>query len=78
MGNCAHFFMEKIKTFLVAKSAKELEKKMLQNSIKLKAYVPYHIVFANNEWYAWYEIEMDQLFQGELDVINKRKGQRAE
>lgn len=72
MGNYAHFFMEKIKTFLVAKNAKELEKKMLQNSIKLKAYVPYHIVFANNEWYAWYEIEMDQLFNEEIQLKIKK------
>jgi hypothetical protein len=64
----------KIKTFLKAKTAEELERKMLENSIKLKAYVPYQVVFANNFWFAWYEIGADQLLVDRINDITKRKG----
>lgn len=63
----------KIKTFLKAKTAEELERKMLENSIRLKAFVPYQIVFANG-WFAWYEISADQLLVDKINAIDKRKG----
>jgi hypothetical protein len=62
-----------IKDFVKAKTPEELQKKMLLNSIKTKAYHDYRIIFANGFWYAWFEMNADELISFEMNNLTKAK-----
>jgi hypothetical protein len=63
-----------IKDFLKAKRPVDLQKLMLENSIKTRSYHDYNIIFAEGFWYAWFEVDGSNLIEKEYDAINKSKG----
>lgn len=61
-----------IKTFLKAKTAEELQELMLQNNIKRKAYHDYQITFTGTNWYAWFEMPLDDVIMEKVSVQRQR------
>jgi hypothetical protein len=47
---------------------------MLENNLKTKHYHDYRIIFADGMWYAWFEIDINDLLQEKLNDVRKRKG----
>lgn len=63
-----------IKSFLKHKNPSELTKLMLKNNVKTGCYHDYVIVFAEGLWYAWYEIDLNDIIQENTDDIRGSKG----
>lgn len=66
-----------IKSFLKSKDPKKLTDLMLENNIKTKHYHDYRIIFADGFWYAWYEIDINDLLKEKMDDVRNTKGQRV-
>ena len=65
-----------VPVYLESKTPEALKLKMLANNIKRRAYHEYRIVHDGNNWFAWYEVEADEVLQKEFERLNelKRKG----
>lgn len=66
--------MGNIKAFLKHKNPAKLTDLMLENNLKTKRYHDYRIIFADGFWYAWFEIDINDLLQEKLNDVRKRKG----
>ena len=63
-----------IKAFLKHKNPTKLTDIMLENNLKTKHYHDYRIVFAEGFWYAWYEIDINDLLTEKMKDVRKRQG----
>ena len=67
--------MGHVLTFLKHKKPEKLTELMLQNNVQKKAYHGYTIVFSEGFWYAWYEVDINDLMSETIkNESNKRKG----
>lgn len=55
--------------FLKAQSAKGLERLMLRNNLKRKAWHQYQIVFDGKSWFAWYYADLSGTFNKEIEEV---------
>lgn len=55
--------------FLKAQSAKGLERLMLRNNLKRKAWHQYQIVFDGKSWLAWYYADLSGTFNKEIEEV---------
>lgn len=55
--------------FLKSKTPKGLERAMLQNNIKRKAWHQYQIVFDGSEWLAWYYVDLSGAYNLEIKEV---------
>ena len=62
-----------IKSFLKSKKPEKLTDLMLENNIKTRCYHDYRIVFADGFWYAWYEIDINDLIREKMNNVTKSK-----
>ncbi len=44
-------------SFIIASNPKQLERMMLLNNIKHNVSFDYKIIYANNKWYAWFDMD---------------------
>lgn len=65
-----------VPVYLESKTPEALKLKMLANNIKRRCYHEYRIVHDGSNWFAWYEVEADEVLQKEFERLNelKRKG----
>jgi hypothetical protein len=63
-----------IKSFLKHKNPNKLTDLMLENNLRTKSYHDYRIVFAEGFWYAWYEIDINDLLTEKMKDVRKRQG----
>lgn len=56
--------MGSVKTFLFHKDPAKLTGLMLANNIKTSCYHDYRIVFADGLWYAWFEVDLNDILSG--------------
>lgn len=64
-----------IKSFLKAKKPEKLMDLMLENNLKMKAYHDYDIIFDGQNWFAWFDVDINNLINEKVNV--ERKGQRS-
>lgn len=60
--------------FLKAASPKQLERLMLQNNLKRRAWHNYQIVFDGKAWYAWYYVDLSGSMNQEINEIENTGG----
>ena len=62
-----------IKSFLKHKDATKLTDLMIENNIKTRCYHDYKIIYAEGFWYAWFEVDINDLIKEKLNGIGKRQ-----
>jgi hypothetical protein len=62
-----------IKTFLKHQDPKKLTDMMLENNVKTRNYYNYTIIYANGFWFAWFEIDINDLLTEKLNNVGKSK-----
>lgn len=67
-----------IKSFLKSKDPKKLTDLMLENNIKTRAYHDYRIVYADGFWFAWFEVDINDILAEKLNNVRISKGQRSQ
>lgn len=63
-----------IKSFIKHKNPAKLTDLMLENNIKTKHYHDYRIIFADGIWYAWFEIDINDLLTEKINNVRNSKG----
>lgn len=65
-----------VPVYLESETPDALKLKMLANNIKRGRYHEYRIIHNGVKWFAWYEVEADEILQKEFERLNelKRKG----
>ena len=63
------------KSFLKSSTAKGLERKLLKFSASMGGFIEYQIIFANDEWYAWFNVDLLEKLKVE---INEERVSRKE
>lgn len=61
-----------IKAFLKSKTAEGLQNLMLENNLKRKCYHDYQIIFTGTNWYAWFEMPLDDVIMEKVNVQRQR------
>ena len=67
-----------IKSFLQSKDPKKLTDLMLENNIKTRCYHDYRIIHADGIWYAWFEVDINDILTEKLNNVRISKRQRSE
>ena len=65
-----------IKSFFKHKNPVKLTDLMLENNIKTKHYHDYRIIYAEGFWYAWFEIDINDLLTEKMNNVRINEGQR--
>lgn len=60
-----------IKFFLKAKTPELLQEMMLQNNLKTSCYHDYKIMYVEKFWFAWYELDAQNLIEEKLKNDSK-------
>lgn len=63
-----------IKSFLKHKNPTRLTDLMLENNLKTKCYHDYRIVFAEGFWYAWFEVDINDILTEKIKNVRNSKG----
>ena len=58
-----------IPRFIKARTARALERLMLLNNAKRKAFHKYEIVFDGKEWFAWFYVDISNTYNTEAKEI---------
>ena len=64
-----------IKTFLKSEDPEKLTDMMLANNIKTRCYHDYRIVFDGKFWFAWFEMDLNDLINEKMNDVRNGKGQ---
>ena len=68
--------MGHVLTFLKSKDPNELSKLMIDNNSKKNSYHGYTIIFADGFWYAWFEVDINDILSEKIKDVRISKGQR--
>ena len=61
-----------IPAFLKAQTPEQLQELMLQNNINKKAYHEYTIIYTGSNWYAWYDVPLDDVIRDKFNDKRQR------